>query len=1056
MASLLWFLFFFFVLLLLLLLSSLLRPSSSSSSSSSTDAPIIKYDVFISFRGGDIRDSFLSHLKKEMLSKQIDFFVDDKNVHPGDQISPTLVQAIGESFISLVIFSEHYASSKWCMEELVKITECMKQYKRIVMPVFYHVEPYQVRHQKGTFAEAFDDHKRKYKVKEAKLQKWRSVLKEIANISGIHYPSPKYEKEAELIEEIIKSVNEKLPSSISSNESKGLVGIDEQVKSIELLLAKMEPNEVGILGIWGMGGIGKTTIAQVIFTKYSSQYQGCCFLKNVREQSQTQRGLDDLCVQLVSQLLAMKSSRVIVTTRDEQILIAAGVHHIYKVQELSFQSSLELFCLKAFHKSYPENGYQELSDMAIWYAKGLPLALKVLGSFLCSRSAVAWESALRKLETHPDSSIFNVLKLSYDGLDDSEKNIFLDIAFFFKGEYKDNVIRFLDSCDFFGAIGIDNLQRKALITISPEDTIEMHDLIEQMGLEIVFKESTKDVKKRSRLRNPDDVRNLLENSKGENSVEGIMCDLSQIGDLCLNAHTFRNMPHLRFLKLYAPWDEKAPNVYVPKTLKLFCAKLRYLEWNRYPLNSLPSRFCTEKLVELRMPNSQISKLWEGTQDLPNLTSIDLDGCKQLVELPDLSKATKLQTISLRDCEKLCQLHPSILSLQTLEYLDLSYCKEMKSVKGNLKSLKSLRADKCSSLEEFSMSTEELQSLCLPLSRIKSLQKEFCCFISIEHLSFRDCRELIELPHNMKFLSRLWILEVSGCCGLRSIPELPPSLQELLADDCTSLERVFSLKAVFSLNRRWISFVNCMRLEEESVNDIMEDAHLTIFRNVFLSPAERDFHQFGNVFYPGKKVPEWFRFRTEEEASVTIEVEQCNNQLLGFVFCCVVSQNFDALGHVFIRCEYRHLGDYIKYTCVREWLLFHSKSRLNSDHVLIWTHPDCNSDVLSDIERCRDSDGSDDHDCTCNQNISFRFRVNRPKKWVRVEESEEEKEEEEDCFIKGCGVIPVYASTVLDAIQNIELKFNLNPLHNSIPLWMDLDTLKSDMIRKSRGKSKPWW
>ncbi|MED6180978.1 hypothetical protein PIB30_014957 [Stylosanthes scabra] len=851
----------------------------------------------------------------------------------------------------------------------------------------------------------------------------------------------------------------------------------------------MEPNEFGILGIWGMGGIGKTTIAQVIFNKYSSQYEGCCFLKNVREQSQTQRGLNDLCVQLVSQLLGMKSSpnaisdndkkrlsrkkvlivlddvdtldklehlareqmclgagsRVIVTTRDKQVLLAAGVHHIYKVHELSFQRSRELFCLKAFHKSYPENGYEELSDMAVRYAEGIPLALKVLGSFLCSRSAAAWGSALRKLETHPDSSIFNVLKLSYDGLDDSEKDIFLDIAFFFKGEHKDDVIRFLDSCGFYGGIGIDNLQGKALITISRYNTIEMHDLIQQMGLEIVFKQSTKDVRKRSRLRNPEDVRNLLENSKGENSVEGIMCDLSQIGDLCLNAHTFRNMPHLRFLKLYDLLDRKVSNVYVPKTLKVFSAKLRYFEWNGYPLNSLPSRFCVEKLVEFSMPNSQISKLWEGTQDLPNLTRVDLYGCTQLVELPDFSKATKLQEIMLSKCKKLSQLHPSISSHQTLEQLCLNSCKELKSVKCHLKSLKERDAGGCSSLKEFSVSTE--------LNGIKSLQNEFCCFISIEFLSFINCRELIELPDNMKALSRLRFFDVSGCRGLQSIPELPSSLQMLYADDCTSLERIFSLKAVFSLNRGRISFPNCGRLEEESVNDIMEDAHLTIFRNVFLSP--KYFDMCGRVYYPGKKVPEWFRFRTEEEASITIELEQCNYQLLGFVFCCVVSQNLPP--HYFhgsvvsIKCEYRLFGDGIKHTYVSRWFLRVSKRRLNSDHVLIWTDPYCSSKVLNKIERCSDSDGSDDHGCTCNQNISFRFNPYIAAKWKTVKEREEE---DDDCYIKGCGVIPVYASTVVDAIQKLELEFNLNPHHNSIPPseWIHLDSLKSDMIRRSRGKS----
>ncbi|KAL4395326.1 hypothetical protein AHAS_Ahas02G0240800 [Arachis hypogaea] len=166
------------------------------------------------------------------------------------------------------------------------------------------------------------------------------------------------------------------------------------------------------------------------------------------------------------------------------------------------------------------------------------------------------------------------------------------------------------------------------------------------------------------------------------------------------------MPQLRFLKFYAPWDEKQLNVYIPIPLKPFSARLKYLEWNSYPLNSLSSMFCVEQLVEFRMPNSQISKLWDGTQELPNLIVLYLYGCNKLVKLPDFSKATKLKTIDLWNYEKLYQLHPSILSIQTLEELYLTGCTKLECAKGNLKSLKTFYAYNCSSLKEFSMSSEK--------------------------------------------------------------------------------------------------------------------------------------------------------------------------------------------------------------------------------------------------------------------------------------------------------------------------------------------------------------
>ncbi|XP_020972101.1 TMV resistance protein N-like [Arachis ipaensis] len=157
--------------------------------SSSFDVPLIKHDLFISFRG-EIRTSFLCHLIKRLRDDGIiRFFVDEENLGAGDEISSALLQAIEESSISLVIFSKDYASSRWCMEELVKIIECKEQYQRTLVPVFYNVDPSHVRHQKRTFEEAFDVHTEKYRENMAKVQNWRSALRKAADLSGIHYPS---------------------------------------------------------------------------------------------------------------------------------------------------------------------------------------------------------------------------------------------------------------------------------------------------------------------------------------------------------------------------------------------------------------------------------------------------------------------------------------------------------------------------------------------------------------------------------------------------------------------------------------------------------------------------------------------------------------------------------------------------------------------------------------------------------------------------------------------------------------------------------------------------
>lgn len=103
------------------------KPKDGAAKAMSNDIPRIKYDVFVSFRGSDIRLGFLSHLSKAFHQKQIHAFVDDK-LQRGDEISQSLLEAIEGSSISLIIFSEDYASSRWCLEELVKIVECREEY----------------------------------------------------------------------------------------------------------------------------------------------------------------------------------------------------------------------------------------------------------------------------------------------------------------------------------------------------------------------------------------------------------------------------------------------------------------------------------------------------------------------------------------------------------------------------------------------------------------------------------------------------------------------------------------------------------------------------------------------------------------------------------------------------------------------------------------------------------------------------------------------------------------------------------------------------------------
>jgi len=157
-------------------------------SSTSCDVSEIKHDVFISFRGTDVRRGLLSHLKRELDRKNIDAYVDER-LDKGGEISSKLLRAIEGSQVLLVVFSKDYASSQWCLKELAKMVECMETSKQILLPVFFNVDPSDVRHQNGDYGDALAKHEEKFKGNMLKVQSWRSALKKAGSLSGFHYPT---------------------------------------------------------------------------------------------------------------------------------------------------------------------------------------------------------------------------------------------------------------------------------------------------------------------------------------------------------------------------------------------------------------------------------------------------------------------------------------------------------------------------------------------------------------------------------------------------------------------------------------------------------------------------------------------------------------------------------------------------------------------------------------------------------------------------------------------------------------------------------------------------
>ena len=364
--------------------------------------------------------------------------------------------------------------------------------------------------------------------------------------------------ESEFIEKIVGDVMNKL-QAMSSSHTTGLFGIDVRVNKVESLLNMKSP-DVLILGIWGMGGIGKTTIAQVVCNKVRSRFEGI-FFANFRQQSDLRRrflkrllgpetlntmdslsfrdtfvrdrlrrikvfivmdDVDDLMrLDEWRDLLEGRNSsfgpgsKVLLTSRDKQVLKNV-VDETYEVEGLNYEDAIQLFSSKALKNCIPTIDQRDLIDEIVRHVQGNPLALKVLGSSLYGKSIKEWRSALTKLAQDPQ--IERTLRISYDGLDSDQKSLFLDIAHFFIRWEQDKATRILDGLYGRSVIfDITTLIDKCLISTPTSsdlsyDILEMHDLLQEMAFNIVRAES-KFPGKRSRLCHLPDVVHVLEENK---------------------------------------------------------------------------------------------------------------------------------------------------------------------------------------------------------------------------------------------------------------------------------------------------------------------------------------------------------------------------------------------------------------------------------------------------------------------------------------------------------------------------------------------------------------
>ncbi|KAH9725666.1 ADP-ribosyl cyclase/cyclic ADP-ribose hydrolase [Citrus sinensis] len=776
---------------------------------------------------------------------------DDKQLEKGGSIAPNLLKAIEESRISIIVLSRNYASSTWCLDELVKIVE-YKNREDQIFPIFYDVEPTVVRKQTTSFGEAFTKHEEFFRDNIEKVQKWRHALKVVANISGWEL---KDSNESEFIEEIVNVISSKIRTE--SEILKELVGIESRLEKLKFLMGA-GCNDVRMIGIWGMGGLGKTTLARVVYDLISHEFDGSSFLADVKEKYDKEGSVISLQKQLISDLLKLADnnirnvydginmigrrlrqkkvllviddvahveqlrrlagkrdwfgpgSRIIITTRDEHLLKLHRVEEVFKLEALTYDEAFQLFCLKAFETQKPREEYVHLSQLVVNYAGGLPLALKVLGSFLFGRPVDEWTSTLERLKREPENEILDILQISFDGLKEAEKEIFLDVACFFKGEKRDYVSKILDSCGFEPVIGIGVLIEKSLLTICESDRLWMHDLLLEMGRQIVRRQSPREPGKRSRLWEEADLCHVLSQNTGTEVVEGIILDdyyfLQDKVYLSASPKAFSKMTNLRLLKICG--------LQLPQGLEHLSNKLRLLDWHGYPWKSLPSNLQLDKTVEFKMCYSCIEELWKGIKPLNMLKVMELSHSENLIKTPDFTEVPNLEELDVEGCTRLREIHPSLLLHNKLILLNLKGCTSLTTLPGKIfmKSLKTLVLSGCLKLRKFphvAGSMECLRELLLDGTDIKELPLSIELLSGLVQLTLNDCKSLVRLPSNINGLKSLKTLNLSGCSKLENVPETLGQVESLEELDISGTAIRRPPSSIFLMdNLRTLSFLGC--------------------------------------------------------------------------------------------------------------------------------------------------------------------------------------------------------------------------------------------------------
>ncbi|KAL3726072.1 hypothetical protein ACJRO7_031028, partial [Eucalyptus globulus] len=800
------------------LVSSLASPPPSLSPSllsSISTSSRITYEVFLSFRGPDTRKGFADCLYTRLSEVGIMVFRDNNDIRPGEKIDDALVESIKQSKISIPIISEDYASSRSCLMELAQMLECKKADSQSIIPIFYDIDPTELKHQRGCVRESFRKHKKR-RINPEDISKYKQALREIAAMEGYYLPNTHNGHQGKLIKDVVLDVQRILNKNdlVITNR---LVGIESHVPEVMRKLGiiyvngqatKICDKDVRVLKICGIPGVGKTTLAKFVYNKIYPLFEGRSFLMEIR-QNVGLNGRMHLQEKLISDL-RNQERRLLSTTDEGTKIIANSFKHMkvlifiddvhdfdqikYLVGDLSWFGPGSRILMTVGKKDILDNCMSRVADKYEYYSlsidivdtiEGIPLAIEVTASYLYKRKIDIWRDTLSKLKKKPEKKVEEAIDLCYGSLDDEAKKIFLDIACFFIGMDKRLPSCMWHACQYHPSRGIDSLRDKCLVKIGENHELVMHSQLREYGREIVRRED-RCPWKRSRIWDHDDALSTLTRKESAENVEALALMSDEKRGECFRYEGFGNPWSLRFLRLdwaTIGWSSQSA-----------LSNLRWLDWQGCSEISELLNLHLENLVILDLSHSLVtrnSQVWRRILEKPKeLKVLKLSSCRHLHASPDFHTSMYLERLVLERCCLLSKIGRSIGNLKNLVSLNLKFCKFVKvlpeelrylealeellidgtSIRiihfrpASMKRLKILSACQCEGLARISDSIGHLKSLLslgLDGAAIESLPDSVGSLKKLQRLCLGNCRKLAELPFSIGNLESLEVMDLSS-------------------------------------------------------------------------------------------------------------------------------------------------------------------------------------------------------------------------------------------------------------------------------------------------------